>query len=169
MFATHPEQKFRWIRGTVDTHFDFLLQQGFYIVSVIFTTQGTDDWQVILQSDNCSIWVCCEHGQIALGLSTMELLQSHAVFFDLDTVLELFVERDEEHKAFEVEQKNEEQQIEEKTYLFRKYSSDVFQQVNVMSSFVLDHIWLISGSKRNGRLSIDSRPFRFSANITAGF
>ena len=161
MFATHPEQKFRWIHGTVKTHFDFLLQRGFYIVSVIFTTQGTDSWQVMLQSDDCSIRVCCDHGKITLGLSIMELLQNHAVFFDLDTVLELFIERDEEYKIFDVERKNEEQQIEEKTRLLRKYSDDVFQQINVMSSFILDHLWLKSEAKANGRLSIDNRPFAF--------
>ena len=169
MFATHPEQKFHWIRGTVNTHFDFLLDRGFYIVSVIFTAQDTDGWQVILQSDDCSIRVCCDHGKIAWGLSTKELLQRHAVFFDLDTVLELFVECGEEHKVLDVERKNEEQQIKEKTRLLKKYSDDVFQQVNVMSSFVLDHIWLISETKQNGRLSIDNRPFCFSANVIADF
>jgi len=47
MITTYPDQKFYWIRETVRMQFDFLLQQGYQVISVMFTDHGIENWQVM--------------------------------------------------------------------------------------------------------------------------
>lgn len=156
---TCPDYKFRWIRDMVDTHFDFLLQQGFRVISVVYTTQGMEDWQVVLLSEDRFIRVCCDRGMITLGLSSVQLLHNQIGFFDLGTMLELSLRWDEAYTVFHTEWKNERQQIKDLARLFRKYFSDIFRQFDTFSSFILDRLWLISEPNQNGKLSRDNFPF----------
>ena len=159
MVATYPDHKFHWIRDTVNTHFDFLLQQGYRIISMVFTTHTMDDWQVMLLSNDCFVRVRCDHGRVSLGLSTVQLLHNQVGFFDLVTLIEFAVEREAPQKSFYMEGENEGQQIREIARLFDRYSNDVFQQFDVLSSFILDRLWLISEPNQNRRLSMDNRLF----------
>lgn len=157
--SVYPDHKFHWIRDTVNTYFDFLLRQGFRIISVVFTTQGMEDWQVVMLSDDRFIRVCCDHGKIALELSSMQLLNHQVGFFDLGTMLELSMRWDETYTIFDAEGKNEKRQIEELACLFKKHFAKIIQQFDALSSFILDRLWLISEPNQNGRLSKNNLPF----------
>jgi len=163
--TAYPDHKLCWIRETIINKFGFLLDQGFCIVSVMFTAQGTEDWQVVMLSRDCFIRVRCDRGRITLGFSKMELLHNRVGFFDFDIMLELSVKWDESRKVLGRKGKTEERQIDEKAGLLRKYSDELFQQFDVLSSFILDRLWLISEPNQNGRLSMDNRPFSFNLQI----
>lgn len=156
MMTIYPDQKFCWIQATVNMHFNFLLQQGFQVVSVMFTDHGVEDWQVMMLFDDCFVRLRCDSGKVSLGLSKTQFFDQIG-FFDLDTLLQFTFDCDHPQDAPEIRQKNEGQQIEEIASLFGKYYGDIFTKFDVLSDLLFDRVWIISKPK-SGRLYLDNRP-----------
>ncbi len=156
--TTRPDLKFRWICEIVDTHFKFLFQQGFCVVSVMFTDRSEEDWQVMLLMDDYFIRLRCDQGRISLGLSTLQLC-GQVGFFDLNTVFRFTFGYDGLHDIPGTGWENEEQQIEEIARLFGKHSREIFKGFDVLGTRILDRVWIISKPNQNGQLPMDSYPF----------
>jgi len=162
MITTYPDQKFYWIRETIRMQFDFLLRQGYQVISVMFTDHGIENWQVMMLHDDCYIRLRCDQGRVNLGLSTMRLV-NQVGFFDLDTLLQFAFDINKPYDLSEIGQNNEEQQIEEIAQILEKYSDDIFMNFQIVCTLILDRVWIISKPNANGRLSMDNRPL-FTAN-----
>ena len=157
MMTTHPDQKFYWIRETIGMHFNFLLQQGFHVISVMFTDHGIENWQVMLLQDDCFVRLRCDQGRVSLGLSTM-MFVNQVGFFDLETLLQFASELDKPYNLPEVKHDNEGQQIEKIAQVFEEFSDDIFIKFEELNTFILNRVWIISKPNANGRLSMDNRP-----------
>ena len=164
MITATPDHKFRWIHEIIDAHFDLLLKRGFCIVSVMFTDQGMDDWQVMMLLDDCFVRLRCKRVMISLSLSTMQLLDQVG-FLDLNILLQPVIKWDGFSKGYGTGWEGEEQQIEAIARLFGKYYNDIFLQLDLLSALIPDRLFLISKPDRNGRLSLDNRPFSISCQI----
>jgi len=155
--TVYPDHKFRWIHDVVKLHFSYLLRQGFQIISIMFTDHSVDDWQVMMLSGDCFVRLRCERGRISLGLSTLQLC-NQVGFFDLKTLLQFTFDLDEPFELPEPGHKNEGQQLEEIARLFGKHSKDVFTKFDVLTTLILDRVWIISKPNANGRSSMEDRP-----------
>ena len=160
MMIDYPDRKFRWIHETVIVHFDFLFQQGFQVISVLFTDRGVEDWQVMMLLNDCFIRLYCDSGKVNLGISTTQLFDQVG-FLDLSTLFQCTFDYDPTYDMTELKKKNEGQQIEEIALLFEKHFGDIFAKFDMLSNLIFDGTWVTLDAK-NGRLSKDNLPFTLS-------
>lgn len=83
-----PDLEFQRILENIRSHFDFLFQRDYRIVSLIFTDPGNQNWVVVLTSENCLIKIHCRNRKIRLGLSSVQLF-SQMGLFDLHELIHL--------------------------------------------------------------------------------
>lgn len=115
-----PEYKFRKVQENVHYHFNFLLDRGFRIVSIIFVDKAMEYWVVIMASNECLIKIYNYQGEIRLGISAMQLFQE-AGFFDLEELAYLASRGERYPGRYLTSPLGEEQQFERLASLLRGY------------------------------------------------
>lgn len=69
-----PDLEFQRILKNITSHFSFLFQRDYRIVSVMFTGPLNENWNVVLSGDTWLIRIDCKEGKIHLLLSNMQFL-----------------------------------------------------------------------------------------------
>ena len=115
-----PEYKFREVRENVHYHFNFLLDRGFRIVSIIFVDKAMEHWAVVMASNECLIKIYNYQGEIRLGISAMQLFQGVG-FFDLEELAYLASRGERYPGRYLTSALGEEQQFERLAGLLRDY------------------------------------------------
>ena len=119
-----PDYEFREVQENVKHYFDYLLERGFRIVSIIFVDQEMQHWAVVMASNECLIKIYNHQDEIMLGISTLQLYHE-AGFFDLEE-LSYLARRGEKHPGrYLAEVLEEEQQFERLANLLKDYLEDV--------------------------------------------
>jgi hypothetical protein len=139
VMTIRTDLKFRWICNAVKTHFDFLFQRGFRIVSVMFTDQGNEDWQVMMSQDDDIVVLRCVCGRISLGLSTAQLYD-RVGFLGLGVFIRGAIPIPESHTTSDAGWDHAEGQIEEIALLFGKHFNNVFLRFHQFSILPLDRL-----------------------------
>lgn len=83
-----PDLKFRHTLVAIRQYFDFLFKRGFRIVSVLFTDQRNENWQVSLMSENYVINIYGEQEIINLALGVMQP-NNECKLFDLEYLAQM--------------------------------------------------------------------------------
>ena len=71
-----PDLEFQKFLGMIRSHFDFLFQRGYRIVSAMFTDPANQDWNVILAGEDTLIQIRYRNEKVNLALSSEKLFDT---------------------------------------------------------------------------------------------
>lgn len=144
-----PDLEFQRILETIRSHFDFLFQRNYHIVSAMFTDQDNLNWAVVLSSENGIIKIQYHNEKIRLGLCSMQLFYQIGLF-DLHELVHLTCRNDNLHQDIETNLSNEVEQIRIAAGLLKQHLDEIL--------IIFHRIYLGISFNRAGQLFKDNSP-----------
>jgi hypothetical protein len=132
-----PDLEFLKILENIRSHFDFLFQRGYRMVSAMFTDPCNENWSVVLATDNCLVKIHYRDKKIHLALSSIQLFGKIGLF-DLHELIHLMSVEEQPLYAHRVPLPNVSEQLRKTAWLLEKHMDDIlilFQRIHLGISF----------------------------------